>query len=87
MVWNAYEVCAVLDTPSTTPSEKSTTELVPGSLHKFLHMFQEHKLECMPTHKPWDHTINLKDTFKAKKGRLIPLLSQEQEEVSTFIDK
>ena len=40
----------------------------------------------MPIRKPWDHTIELKDTFKSKKGRLIPLLHEEQEEVSAFID-
>ena len=36
--------------------------------------------------KPWDHAIELKDTFKPKKSRLIPLLHEEQEEVSAFID-
>ena len=41
----------------------------------------------MPTHKPWDHAIDLKDTFEAKKGRLIPVSPQEQEEISAFIDE
>ena len=41
----------------------------------------------MPTCKPWDHVINLKGMFKAKKGRLISLSPQEQEEVSAFIDE
>ena len=36
--------------------------------------------------KPWDHTIELKEMFKPKKGRLIPLSHEEQEEVSAFID-
>ena len=36
--------------------------------------------------KPWDHAIDLKDTFKPKKGRIIPLLPQEQEEVTVFLD-
>ena len=35
---------------------------------------------------PWDHTIDLKDTFKSKKGRIIPLSPQEQEEVTMFLD-
>ena len=86
-MWNAYEVCTALDASPITFFEKMATELVPQSLHKFLHMFQKHESKCMPTHKPWDHAINLKDTFKAKKGRLIPLLLQEQEEVFTFIDE
>ena len=36
--------------------------------------------------KPWDHTIDLKDTFQPNKGHIIPLSPTEQEEVSTFID-
>jgi hypothetical protein len=40
----------------------------------------------MPVRKPWDHAIDLKETFKPKKGRLIPLSPEEQKEVSDFID-
>ena len=40
----------------------------------------------MPIRKPWDHAIDLKDTFKPKKGRIIPLSPQEQEEVTMFLD-
>ena len=36
--------------------------------------------------KPWDHTIDLKDTFKLKKGHVIPLSPAEQEEVMAFLD-
>ena len=50
-------------------------------------MFQKHESEHMPIYKPWDHANNLKDMFKAKKGRLIPLSPQEQEEVSAFINE
>ena len=74
-VWNTYEVHTVLDTSPTIPSKKSATELVLQSLHKFLHMFQKHESESMPTHKSWDHAIDLKDIFKAKKDRLIPVSS------------
>ena len=44
------------------------------------------ELERMLIRKLWDHAIKLKDTFKPKKGRLILLLHEEQEEVSAFID-
>ena len=86
-MWNTYEVHVVLDASSITPSEKLATELVPQSLHKFLHMFQKYKSEHMPIHKLWDHAIDIKDIFKAKKGILIPLLLQEQEKVFAFINK
>ena len=40
----------------------------------------------MPVRKPWDHAIDMKDTFVPKNGRLIPLSPQEQKKVSDFID-
>ena len=36
--------------------------------------------------KPWDHGIDLKEDFPLKKGRLIPLLVDEQKEVEVFLD-
>ena len=40
----------------------------------------------MPIRKPWDHAIDLKETFKPKKEQLILLSPEEQKEVSDFID-
>ena len=40
----------------------------------------------MPLQKLWNHAIDLKDAFKPKKGRIIPLSPQEQEEVTMFLD-
>ena len=40
----------------------------------------------MPIRKPWNHAIDLMKMFKPKKGWLIPLSSEEQKEVSNFID-
>ena len=40
----------------------------------------------MPLQKSWDHAIDLKDTFKLKKGHIIPLSPTEQEEVTVFLD-
>ena len=66
--------------------EKTPEELVPEEYHKFLNVFSKKESERMPIRKPWDHAIDLKDTFKSKKGRIIPLLPQEQEEVTVFLD-
>ena len=35
--------------------------------------------------KIWDHTIDLKEMFKLKKGRVYPLSRNEREEVQNFI--
>ena len=61
-------------------------DLVPKAYHKYLKVFSKKESECMPVRKPWDHAINMKDTFIPKKGRPIPLSLQEQKEVSNFID-
>ena len=73
-----------MDTPKK--AEKTTEELVPKEYHQYLKVFSKEESERMPIRKPWDHTIELKETFKPKKGRLIPLSHEEQEEVSAFID-
>ena len=36
--------------------------------------------------KPWDHRIDLKEDFPLKKGRLIPLLVDEQKEMEAFLE-
>ena len=61
-------------------------DLVPKAYHKYLKVFSKKESERMPVRKPWDHAIDIKDTFMPKKGRLIPLSPQEQKEVSDFID-
>jgi hypothetical protein len=61
-------------------------DLVPKTYHQYLKVFSKKESERMPMRKPWDHAIDLKETFKSKKGRLIPLSPKEQKEVSDFID-
>ena len=36
--------------------------------------------------KVWDHTINLKETFKPWKRRIYPLSKNEREEVQNFVE-
>jgi len=40
----------------------------------------------MPTRKTWDHTIDLKETFKPQKGRIYSLSKNERKEVQAFIE-
>ena len=39
----------------------------------------------MPTRKAWNHTIDIKERFVPKKGKVYPLLRKEREEVREFI--
>ena len=82
--WSTHKIWITLDKPKKI--EETAEELVPKEYHKYLKVFSKEKSERMPIRKPWDHVIQLKDTFKPKKDRLIPLLHEEQEEVSAFID-
>ena len=42
--------------------------------------------ERMPTRKIWDYAIDLKKTFKLRKGRIYPLSKDEREKVQKFVD-
>ncbi|KIO01308.1 hypothetical protein M404DRAFT_78750, partial [Pisolithus tinctorius Marx 270] len=61
-------------------------ELVLKAYCKYLSVFSEKESEHMPLRKPWDHAIELKESFVPKKGRLIPLSPDEQKEVSNFVN-
>ena len=49
-------------------------------------MFGKVESERMPTRKVWDHTIDLKKTFKSQKGRIYPLSKNKREEVQNFVN-
>ncbi|EGO00829.1 hypothetical protein SERLA73DRAFT_37725, partial [Serpula lacrymans var. lacrymans S7.3] len=67
--------------------EEEIKRLVPPEYHDFWKVFSKHKSERFPEAKPWDHAIDLKDTFKPRKGHMIPLSAPERDEVSSFIDE
>ena len=77
---------AKVEAPAKKPV-RMPEELVPSCYHPYLDIFSEKATSRFPLRKPWDHTIDLKDSFKPKKGRLIPLSPEEQKEVSEFIDE
>ena len=66
---------------------RTPEELVPPCYHLYLNIFSEKAASRFPLQKPWDHAIDLKDSFKPKKGRLILLSPEEQKEVSEFVDE
>ena len=49
-------------------------------------MFGKVESERMLTRKVWDHTIDLKETFKPKKGKIYSLSKNEREEIQNFIE-
>jgi len=53
---------------------------------KWKKVFRKVELERMPTRKVWDHTIDLKETFKLQKGRIYLLSKNERKEVQNFVE-
>jgi hypothetical protein len=51
--------------PKTDPKP---VDLVCKTYHQYLKVFSKKESERMPIRKPWDHAIDLKETFKPKKG-------------------
>jgi len=49
-------------------------------------VFGKVELERMLTRKIWDHTIDLKEMFKPRKGNIYPLSKNEREKVQNFME-
>ena len=84
--YQVHKTICALEAQQEKPKEKTPKELVPKEYYKFLKVFSKKKSECMPLQKPWDHAIDLKNTFKPKKDHIISLSPAEQEEVMVFLD-
>ena len=64
---------------------RATEDMVPRRFHKYLKVFEKKDSERMPTRKTWDHTIDLREGFMPKKGKIYPLSRVEREEVQEFV--
>jgi len=60
--------------------------MVPKKFLKWKRVFGKVESERMPKRKVWDHTIDLKETFKLQKGRIYSLSKNEREEVQNFVE-
>jgi len=60
--------------------------MVPKKFLKWRKVFGKIELERMLTRKVWDHSIDLKETFKLRKERIYPLSKNEREEVQNFVE-
>ena len=60
-------------------------EQIPKEFHDFLDVFSEEKAASFPESRPWDHKIELKDTFTPKSFKTYNLIPQEQIELDKFL--
>ena len=61
--------------------------MVLEKFHKWIHVFGKKASEWMPTRKLQDYTIDIKEGFVLRKGKVYPLLREEKKEVCKFISK
>jgi len=66
-------------------SEAEAKKLVPEKFHRWIKVFGKKQSERMPMRKLWDHTIDTKEGFMPRKGKVYPLLREEREEVREFV--
>ena len=70
-----------------TKEEKTFEDPVPKEYHNFQSIFKKKASERFPESRPWDHRIELKDTFIPKRAKLYPLGLKEEEQMNKFIDE
>ena len=68
-------------------SEVEAKKLVLEKFHKWIKVFGKKQSERMPTRKIWDHTIDMKERFVPRKGKVYLLSREEREEVCKFINE
>jgi len=67
-------------------NEETLKELVSKRFWKWKKVFGKRELERMPVQKAWDHTIELKEGFVPRKGKVYTLMREEREEVQAFVE-
>ena len=72
-IWDKEEKTARL--------EIETKKIVLEKFHKWIKVFGKKQSERMPTRKVQDHTIDVKEGFVLRKGKVYLLLREEREEV------
>ena len=61
--------------------------MVPKRFHQWLKVFGKMESERMPVRKVWDHAINMKEEFKARKAKVYLLSRNERDKVQKFVDE
>ena len=68
--------------------QKTPEEIVPSYFHEYLdNVFSEEKATRFPERRPWDHKINLKDSFTPHVSKVYPMTQGEDEAVKSFIQE
>jgi len=67
--------------------KEKVRKIVLQRFHKWLKVFEKAELERIPVRKPWNYTINLREDFVPRKGRIYLMLREEKEKIREFVEK
>ena len=70
-----------------TQADKPKDIPVPNFCSSFANVFSEWTYDILPPQRPFDHTIELKDSFVPKIAKVYPLNPAEKEACKAFIDE
>ena len=69
-------------------TQRTPEEIIPPEFHSYLEtVFSEKEATRFPTERPWDHAIQLKETFKPHISKVYPMTQKEDEAVKTFLQE
>ena len=60
---------------------------LPAEYMEYAHVFSKEAIDHVPPSQPYNHAINLDESFIPKIGKLYPLLVKEREATDEFIDE
>jgi len=66
--------------------KETLKRLVSKRFWKWKEVFGKRESERMPVRKTWDYTIELKEGFTLKKGKVYSLSREEREEIQAFVE-
>ena len=60
---------------------------LPEKYNEFSSVFSEEEAHSFPPSQPYDHAINLNDSFVPKVGKIYPLTPKEQKATEDFLEE
>ena len=60
---------------------------LPEKYKEFSSVFSEEEAHCFLPSRPYDHAINLDDSFVPKVGKIYPLTLKEQKATEDFLEE
>ena len=87
-IWIRAKATKATEIQADINSEKKVIPLeeqIPKEFHEFLDIFSDEKAVRFPKSQPWDHKIEMKESFVPKSSKCYNLTPEEQLELNKFL--